>query len=370
MISHLTIRDFQSLHDVSLPLKPFTVIVGPSSSGKSATTRALKTLTSNARGSAFISNWAKTTVIEATLADSEGERGSVRLTRGTTTESNSYEILPPEDYPNYPSTRFTKLGGSVPEEITEFLRLPPNSALHFASQFDKPYLLDDSAADVARTFANLTNVEVVFAAAREANRTRLATNSTLKTRRQDLERVQARFPEFRALKGHMQAINDAETLLTDARDLQARSLTLALLIQDFSSATTTIERTATVLARPLPSDLLDVAQGTYEQITRLRDITARLSASQAVLARTEPILTRPVPTLDAVEAAYASVSAWKAALVRLRQAKEKVASSAGSVALSATSVAEAESAYLQGLHEIGTCPTCQQDMTHLESVPG
>lgn len=367
MISHISIRDFQSLARVDMPLAPFTVIVGPSSSGKSAFTRALKTLTSNARGSSFISTWAKTCRIEAEFTDSTPTgsvlRGSVRLTRGSTTESNAYEILPPEDQPNAPESRFTKLGGAVPEEITQFLRIPASSDLHFASQFDKPYLLDASAADVARTLANLTNVHTVFAAAREANRTRLATNATLKTRRSDLEGVQARFPEFKALKGQMAALNDAEDRLAAARDLQARRHTLSLGQAALDSASATIRRTAPLLARPLPHDGLERAESLLRRRTSLASAIARVDASQAVLDRTTPLLGRPVPTMERVEAAYAAVSAWKAALVRLRQAREKVAASADSVALSTTSVSEAESAYIEGLHEIGTCPTCLQDTT-------
>lgn len=47
MLTHVTIKNFRCLRDVSVPLKPLTVLVGPNDSGKSAFLLSLKTMAGN-----------------------------------------------------------------------------------------------------------------------------------------------------------------------------------------------------------------------------------------------------------------------------------------------------------------------------------
>jgi exonuclease SbcC len=54
MWASLEVVNFQSLKDVRLQLGKLTVIVGPSSSGKSALVRALRVLVQNGRGSGYV----------------------------------------------------------------------------------------------------------------------------------------------------------------------------------------------------------------------------------------------------------------------------------------------------------------------------
>lgn len=215
----LSIRNFQSLRDVSLDLAPFTVIVGPSSSGKSALTRAIKTLTSNRRGTDFITQGENTCTIEATTPT-----GTVTLTRSPSTapQANAYVLTPSPDSPASPApTTYTKLGGETPEDVSRFLGIPANSTLHFAGQFDKPFLLDETGSEVARTLGALTNVSVILDGAKEANRRKLQAAATKKLRDQDLEAVRSRIPEFVSLKDQAAALVAAEEALSTAQKLSA-----------------------------------------------------------------------------------------------------------------------------------------------------
>ena len=108
MITRATFRDFQSLADVELDLAPFTVVVGPSSSGKSAVARALKILSSNARGNDFVSSWAKHSEISVTTE----EGPSVTLMKG---EGKGVYLVDEE--------KFTRLAGGVPEAVTQALNV-------------------------------------------------------------------------------------------------------------------------------------------------------------------------------------------------------------------------------------------------------
>ena len=107
MIQRLAISGFQSLYDVEIDLEPFTVLVGPSGSGKSAVFRSLRALASNVRGTSAVSTGRKNFKITAVLEDS-----TIALERGET--QNKYTVTDSADK----AETFTKLGGSVPEAVT------------------------------------------------------------------------------------------------------------------------------------------------------------------------------------------------------------------------------------------------------------
>jgi DNA repair ATPase RecN len=219
MLNRIEIRNFQSLVHVDLDLAPLTVIVGPSSSGKSAFIRSMRALHENRRGTAFITHGERVASISAHL-----EQGIVTLTRSTQTAPNHYTVIPSDPaHPLYPKAEFSKLGGDVPSEVSEFLGIAPDEVpLSIASQFDKPYLLDTSAAEVARILGSLTNAHIILEGARESNRRKLASSQTLKTRSADLEAIRARIPEFQALKAQREALDRAEQLIARARTVQER----------------------------------------------------------------------------------------------------------------------------------------------------
>lgn len=212
MIEKLHVRHFQSLDDVEVELGGLTIIVGPSSSGKSALTRSLRVLIENQRGTSFISHGERIASITARTS-----AGTVTLQRGKAADDNSYTIIP--DDPGHklaPQAKFTKLGGATPEEVSEFIGINPNDPIAFASQFDKPYLLDEKPPEVARVLGELTNVRVIFDGARESNRQKLEASRTLRIRTEDLAGIKAKVPGYRALKAQGEALDEAEAMLAEA----------------------------------------------------------------------------------------------------------------------------------------------------------
>lgn len=293
-IHTLRVHHFQSLHDVSLELKPFTVIVGASSSGKSALVRAIKTLVSNRRGTEWITHGQRIASITATT-----DQGTVTLTRSRSTASNdnAYTLTPAND-PEGLRT-YTKLGGEVPEDVSRFLGIDPKSPTIFAGQFDKPYLLDDSTSEVARVLGSLTNVSVIFDGARESNRRKLQASATLKLRSQDLEEIKARVPEFQALKRQDQALVRAEELITAARLTERK-------IARLTEALTIIETT-----EPLIPRLTEMANLRVPDESRVLEAADALRSFQQRLAL--------IPTygkaVEAAESAYRAVEAEESALL-------------------------------------------------------
>lgn len=276
MIESIHVQHFQSLDDVTIELAPFTVIVGPSSSGKSALTRALHTLIANRRGHAFISHGERTATITARTT-----QGTVTLTRGKGTSDNSYVIIPSDpSHPLAPQTTYSKLGGDVPEEVSRFLGINPRDPIAFASQFDKPYLLDDSPAEIARTLGALTNATILLEGARESNRRKLDARRTLTTRTEDLQSITERVPAFRALAAQREALAAAEQAIERARAIASEidSLTRALEAHEINADRVQALAGAADFEIPDEQTLLDAARA-YLQFRK--DLEELVRATQA-----------------------------------------------------------------------------------------
>lgn len=297
-------KNFQSLHDVSVDLKGFTVIVGASSSGKSAFTRALRTLTSNQRGDSFITHGEKQCIITAAT-----DRGTVALLRG---KKNEYVIIPEDDPSEQKS--YTKLAGNTPEEVSEFIGIPAKDPLNYSNQFDMPYLLTSSAAEVARTLGELTNVSIIFEASREANRRRLQVAQRLKTRASDYEDLTKNLDKYRSLKSNGDNLIKAEEALSQARQVQTR-------------------------------------------ISRLEDILSRVVEVPEV-----PSII--VPDLTAVEQQHKSIRRLATIISEYKSAYTEYITRSEQASELAIIAEEKESAHAQVLREAGTCPTCGADTSH------
>ena len=223
MLETLKVRNFQSLHNIDLELAPFTVIVGASSSGKSALVRACQLLTANRRGTAFITHGEQTAQVIA-----QTQNGAISIKRSRlSTGANEYTIVPNEGEP----LTWTKLHGETPEEVTKFLNIPPHK-LNVASQFDPPYLLSESAPEAARILGALTNVHVIMDASRESNKRKLAINAALKRDKEESAAIKERLPEFVQLKAEAKKLDKVEKILKKLQLFQEKkeALEAALLI--------------------------------------------------------------------------------------------------------------------------------------------
>lgn len=306
MLQSLAVRNFQSIQKLDVELSRFTVIVGQSSSGKSALMRAIRTLVSNARGTSFITHGERTCSITAVT-----DHGTISLSKGSRDE---YKLFPTGG----DEVTFTKLGGDVPEPITEALGIVPKDPINFAGQFDMPYLLKASPSEVARILGELTNADIVFSAARESNRRRLQSSSTLKVKADDLALISEQAKGYQRLRGQLDAIATAEGYLHDAKELSRRHAELDELLRVHQDA----ERKRDDVARDADVTLPDLAPATAAQsrLDRLRELLVQSAQGKR--------------TLD--------------------QARNDSIAAAGEI--------EAlERLYLEELHRLGTCPTCGQN---------
>lgn len=259
MLNILDIENYQSLRRIRLELGRLTVITGATGAGKSAVIRAVELLAFNAKGTSYISQGQKSCRVH--VFDDTAVKG-VAIARGSR-GADGYVIADPAMAGH--EQVFTKLAGSVPAEVTAWLRL---SELNFSSQFDAPFLLDESGAKIAAALGSLTNVTLLFTAARESNRRRLRVKDRLDDAQADVVRLTAELQKFAGLPQRQAAIAQAEALFARVDVIAKRYWRLGELVRAVSVAQHKVDQAASTAARPqVPSlDRLNALLGRAAQL--------------------------------------------------------------------------------------------------------
>lgn len=342
MLNRVEVSNFQSLHSLDIELAAFTVIVGRSSSGKSAFTRALRLLASNQRGSAFITHGERQCRVTA-----HTDRGVVSIARGA---DDSYTVIPHDGQ----QRTYSKLGGNTPPEVSSFLGIPSTSPLNFAGQFDMPYLLKDSAGEVARTLGALTNVNVIFEAAQQSNRKRTQVNASLKVKQADLATITEQRKQYEPLPAQLRALTAAEEALTRAHTTEQYLARLQGLTALIDGAESKLSSLPTVTA--LPS-----IEGAAQIMKRQRTLEGIRLAHSTALAILQKLPT--VTTLPSIDVA----TQQQATLTRLRNLSQQHATAYEGYLTArelmdhtTQQTAALTQQYTDTLAAAGTCPTCHQ----------
>jgi hypothetical protein len=223
----------------------------------------------NARGTSYIRHGAK--VAKALLgfqgdgyvvAIHRGARGADKYVVGDVIGELEVGFKQPrvQDY--------TKLAGAVPPDVARLLGL---GEINFAGQFDRPYLLTESGGQVARVLGELTNVTLVFDAAREANRRKLETQRDLRQAETLLEDLREQAKGFRGLKARLEAAQEAREHLACIDQITEQRNDLDLLASAWADARHLAEKAEKRLAAlAVPSaERLEQLQ---EQLSRLTDL--------------------------------------------------------------------------------------------------
>lgn len=317
-VERLYIQNFQSLADVDLELGPLTVLVGPSNSGKSAVLRAVRAAVHNVSRPDVIVRRGKT---KATIAlgpfNLSGfpedafvlvfERGK-SLSRYTIKRANGDPLV------------YAKAGTTVPDDIAKIIRIAEveGEDLNFALQHDRPFLLDAPATKVAKVLGDLTGINVLFEAVREANRRRLEVVSKLKVRRADVEELHERAAAYEDVGAQHERVRKAEDAYWEAARVNTR----------------------------------------IEGLARLIDVVEK---AEAVLAEMSEL--PPVPSLDAIDAKVE----WMRGLITAASDLEKwlgeIDTAETNIGAFDYDIEQLERAYHEALEAEGVCPTCGQAVT-------
>ena len=149
MLQKVTGQNFQGLKDVELSFSPgVNVIIGKSDTGKSAIFRLIEWVRTNRPlGDAFRSEWGGTTKGKIWTTDNR----TIERVKGD--KENSYQIND--------NQKMKAFGQNPPDEVFQALML---DEINVQSQDDPPFLLSNSAGEVARVLnqaASLQEIDTV-----------------------------------------------------------------------------------------------------------------------------------------------------------------------------------------------------------------
>lgn len=225
MIERLTIRNYQSHKDTELRLAPgVNIIHGASDCGKSAVLRALLwAVTNRPSGESNRSEWGGDTAVCLSL--SEG----ICVSRVRSKSENKYLITSSKGQ----GQELLRLGVDVPEEVTRALNM---GEVNVQQQLDAPFLLSESAGEVARQLNAIANLEVIDTAtvnvAREVRR--YAEEERAQT--SELARVVAEIQQFDGLPEQEASLVKTEQLIAQRDEDQWTRDLLSDIIQNVRHA--------------------------------------------------------------------------------------------------------------------------------------
>ena len=158
MIQSLSLRHFQSHKKTDLQFTPgVNSIIGSSNSGKTAILRALYWAVYNRpSGLSFISHWnrdnkdkpIKSTLVRVTNDNGIIERRKGKL-KGEEKEFNGYIVN---------ENVLEAIGQDVPDEVSKLFNL---DSVNIQKQMDAPFLLSESAGEVARFFNSTIRLDLI-----------------------------------------------------------------------------------------------------------------------------------------------------------------------------------------------------------------
>lgn len=357
MLTRLTIQNFQSLQDIRLELGRFTALVGRSSSGKSAVVRALQLLAHNARGTSYVTEGESHTLVAATFGTH-----AVAVRRGAKT---SEYIVNSDDAPQ---ETFTKCGTSVPAEVAALMRFAEveGTDLNFAGQFDPPFLLDVPGSKVAKVLGDLTQVNLLYAASREANRRRREVGGKVKATEEEIDRLKAALQGYRDLPGQAATLEqvrrsrqaaaerlDRATALRSTADTHERASEALRLISERQSALVQIPRAALddLAAKLTRGDALAKAANDVDyHAERAETLQAEAQALQVTSVEQVDAIQRRAQRADELRRTADQIGASESRERGLRVDADELIEEA-----------QAHRDYIEALLiEHGVCPTCGQ----------
>lgn len=349
MIDYVRIRGFQSLEDVSLSLGRFTVLVGPSNSGKSAIRRALEAVTTNAAPAGRLRTGSDQITVEVAT-----ETGRVIWEKGP--KRNAYTVNTDAG-----TVVQDKPGAKATPEVAAVLGL---DADNFSDQFDRPFLLADTASAVAGALGELTNITVLFDAQREANRQRADHARRAATLDQQLTQARETLASYDDLPEEDRRLRDLAVELAQVKAAQDAYVRLRVAAQQAAELAATVrtqEDTLAATVDPAPAlELLDQAD-----LARAEAADLQLGADAA--RRLKAQATAEVPSaveLPPLLAEHATAAA------HLGRAVEQARQLAATVLTheSAIGMADDDLGYAQAaLAQFDVCPLCGTTGVHLEA---
>lgn len=310
------VNNFQSIEKASITVKGFTLIIGQSNQGKSATLRALKAACTNRFKNGQVRHGEDHALIKVRVPDSDSVLQSCRPWNG----SIKYKLG---------DQLFTKVGRTMPRQIAEFLNLgvleagSDSYSLNFHDQFQPPLLLAFSQPKVMELLSastalqDLKDTHDALLIKRQENRGAIKSVQSLK----DEAAVE--------VAKHKEILSKAEPLITKANSISDKVdylNTQLEYIDSLLSEINALERVEDVIAKHETIVSVYDNLGTYNEvwnsvrelsddITLECSLTTRISIHTKFIELYDPELDHKYSNLKMLEALQGSLSQIEATLI-------------------------------------------------------
>lgn len=218
----VSIKGFQSIYDLSFPIKGFTTLVGPNYIGKSSTYRALNSAMRNRSGNAFISEGLK--AAEVTLKFDYGQRDCHEVTWKKPRNKGASYIVDVEnsyDHVGHGTPDFLHAIGMGDIELPQETRnktLDPN----FSAQFDLPFLLFESGGRLTKFFSSLLQFDAVGGAVKRCSKDVRDLNTEIRVLSKHKEALEVSVERFEGLDDVVTRLDTLSLLSSEHEGLKER----------------------------------------------------------------------------------------------------------------------------------------------------
>lgn len=362
------IENFQSIEDLSLEVKGFTVIVGKSNLGKSAVIRAIDGVLTNLAGQYFVRHGAKHAQVTLSyqgheIVWSKGSGLNQYQVNGETLDGvgrNSPELL--------------KVLGFKPLTLSR-----QSMSVQVATQFDPLFLVGQEGSVVAEALSDVDRVHVLQAAQKEVDKDRRQNRSKSKIREEDLSNVKQ---EIQDLQLHQQTVRPLYQRLQDSvaqtQAMQTRRDRLVQLISRIEQLTQDCELALSRASlAPLPAIQKPNFQALLALIARweslegiqapppppsLSDLQPPPLAAMRALEKRWEALALELPPPEVTLPSLTADPFFKAQSTRetLRQVISQCRTAETSLAAATKQLEEAEAEWRSVQEALGECPLCHK----------
>lgn len=292
MLSKLKIDQFQSIKEADLDMGRFTVIVGQSSTGKSATCRALKSLIRNDGHYSFVSRGSSSYSVKGRF-----ENLTVAIERGKS--HSTYYLL------NGTERKFDKSGRSVPKEVSDVLNMTEVEGidLHLTTQFDSPLLLNEASTVPAKVLGSFSHAGKLYSASELALKKRTQISSELKAYTEQLDTI---LTVLESKVDSSLSVNNIDVMLNrlySIKELFTKVSKLELLISSLESTATKVIQLKN-RAKEL-TNAVEFYQALNEKLTEISSLTSKIHSiilNASDLRTMKNVLSNLVDSIESDEA--------------------------------------------------------------------
>lgn len=360
-ITRIELHNFQAHEHLDLPIGALTLLSGPSNSGKSAVLRALAGLLRNDSVGPYVRHGA--TNLKVTIYLSDGH--IVTWNKGKT--DNGYELTRPDGT----HSEYQKVGTSVPEDISEVLRIGPitledgsKEHINLHEQADSPFLVFDTPPRVAKVFGEMTSAGKLFSAANEGIRRNREDKKIHGVRVQDVQALSDELTQYDSLEKQLDSLVGVQETLDLVEDITNDIESLGALLNNRSKlcADLLVLEEHKMALQPAYAVSLELIVKLQRAITNVSDLITRKKAAHTQLEKLSALQGKLLKASRAdLSSAVAAAEEISALGGLLTQRTDLVSSLARQEKVRMDAQDQLEQIKVE-LGKIETCPTCRQPM--------